>query len=219
MCTDEKISVVIAGAHKMMCEGLGALFDKQGDIAVVGQSQNGEKAVNMVKKLKPNVFIVDVKMPGMDGAQETKKIVKEVPQTRVIGLTMYPNKTFITEMLEAGAQGYVLKTQSFQQLAEGVRKVAAGQVFLCPQTKELLIDDYVCGVVGPDQKGIKRLTHREKNVLKMLAEGKSSKEIALMIGMSVKTVDACRRELMRKLEINSIAELVKYAIRIGLTDY
>ena len=157
-------------------------------------------------------------MPGMDGIDAARRILPEMPDVKLIALSTYLKKVFVLEMLKAGASGYLLKEQAFGELVQSIETVISGERYLSTKVAGIIVEDYVQshnGAISSDQKV---LTEREREVLKLLAEGKPSKEIALLIDMSVKTVDACRRQLMQKLDVQSLAELVKYAIREGLTS-
>jgi DNA-binding NarL/FixJ family response regulator len=185
---------------------------------VVGEAEDGATAIRLTRELQPEVIIMDVNMPGMDGIDATRRISQELPGTKIIALSMHPKKVFVMEMLKAGASGYVLKENAFAELVKAVNTVLAGEVFLCPKVASIVVDDYIRSGQGKDRSLDTVLTDREHEVLKLLAEGKPTKEIALLIKVSVKTVDACRRRIMQKLNISSVAQLVKYAIREGLTS-
>lgn len=212
------VKILIADDHKIVREGLCAMFEKQAGMEVVGEAEDGATAVRLARELRPNVIILDINMPGMDGIDAARRLVKELPETKIIALSMFAKRAFVTKMLEAGASGYVLKGAAFSELAKAVNTVLAGEVYLCAPAATVLVDEYVDRSGGGTASSTGRLTERELDILKLLAEGKPSKEIALILDISIQAVDASRRRIMKKLEIESFADLVKYAIREGLTS-
>jgi DNA-binding NarL/FixJ family response regulator len=212
------VKILIADDHKIVREGLCAMFEKQAEMEVVGEAEDGAVAVRLARQLRPDVIILDVNMPEMDGIDAARRLVKELPETKIIALSMYAKRAFVTKMLEAGASGYVLKGGAFSELAEAVNTVLAGEVYLCATVATVLVDEYVDRSERGTAPSTGRLTERELDILKLLAEGKPSKEIALLLDISIQAVDATRRRIMQKLEIESLADLVKYAIREGLTS-
>ncbi|MHC4639011.1 MAG: response regulator transcription factor [Planctomycetota bacterium] len=211
------VKILMVDDHKIVREGLCSLVNSEPDMEVIGQAQDGREAIRLVRQLKPDVTVMDVNMPGMDGVDATRRIAKDIPGTKIIALTMYPKKSFVTEMLSAGASGYILKDDAFTELVRAINTVMTGETYLCPKAASVLVDHYVHSHHRNVSAGTV-LTDRERDVLKLLAEGKPSKEIALILNISGKTTDACRRRIMQKLNVQSIAELVKYAIREGLTS-
>lgn len=210
------VRILLVDDHQIMREGLRALLEKQSDMEVIDEAQNGKEAIKLARQLKPDVVVMDVNMPDTDGIDATRRIIKELSGTKIIALSMYPKKAFAAEMLRAGASGYVLKENTFDELVKAIKTVMAGEIYLCAKVASVVVDDYVQGLNTKEAPAL-QLTEREREVLKMLADGKASKEIASIIDMSVQTVDACRRQIMDKLGVESIAELVKYAIREGIT--
>ena len=210
------VKILIVDDHEIMREGLSALVKDEPDMEVIGQAQDGREAIRLTKQLKPDVIVMDVNMPGMDGVDATRRIVNNVPDIKIIALTMYPKKSFVMEMLSAGASGYILKDDAFAELVKAVNTVMTGQTYLCPKAASVLVDNYVRNHPRNVSTDV-LLTNRQREVLKLLAEGKSTKEIALVLKLSPKTVDACRRRVMEKLNVQNIVQLIKYAIREGLT--
>ncbi|MBN2137938.1 MAG: response regulator transcription factor [Sedimentisphaerales bacterium] len=212
------VKILIADDHKIVREGLCAMFEKQPGMEIVGEAEDGAAAIRMARELKPDVVILDVSMPGMDGIDATRRLSKELPEMKIIALSMYGKRAFVTKMLEAGASGYVLKGGAFSELAEAVTTVMGGEVYLCTSVATVLVDEYVDRSGSSIGASTARLTQREVEILKLLAEGKSSKEIASLLEISVQAVDAGRRRIMQKLDMQSLADLVKFAIREGLTS-
>jgi len=211
------LRIVLADDHEIMRQGLRVLLEKHSDMEVVGEANDGLKAIELAKELDPDVVVMDVNMPGVDGADATRRIVSEQPDIRIVALSMHSKKGFIIEMLKAGASGYVLKENAFSELVNAITTVMGNEIYLSSKITRIVVDDYVQDRLGGDSSK-NMLTDRESEVLKLVGDGKSSKEIALQLDLSVKTIDACRRRIMNKLDIDSVAELVKYAIREGLTS-
>lgn len=211
------VKILMVDDHKIVREGLCALVNNEPDMEVIGQAQDGGEAIRLTCQLKPDVVVMDVNMPGMDGVDATRRIVNDIPDTKIIALTIYSKKSFVIEMLNAGATGYILKDDAFAELVKAINTVMAGETYLCPKAASVIVDHYVHNHPRNLSANI-LLTNRQREVLKLLAEGKSTKEIALIFKLSPKTVDACRRRVMEKLDVQNIAELVKYAIREGLTS-
>ncbi len=209
------VRILLVDDHKVLREGLRSLLDKQTETEVVGEASNGRDAIDRVRQLKPDVVIMDVNMPDMDGVDATRMIKTERPQTKVLALSMYRRKTFISEMFRNGASGYLLKEDAFAEILQAIKAILPDGKYICNKVADLLIDE--CLDAPADAADGTRLTEREIQVIRMLADGKASKEIAFATNVSVKTVDACRRRIMKKLNIHSLADLVKYAIREGLT--
>jgi DNA-binding NarL/FixJ family response regulator len=194
------IKVLLADDHKMVRESLGTLLSREPDIDVVAQASNGDEAITLAQAWKPHLVLMDICMPRMNGIEAAARIVKLLPRTRVIALSAQGERPFVSQMVEAGVQGFVLKDQSVSMLAEAIRTVMAGQTWL-PDASEILS--------GPEKR---LLSRRERVVLQELAAGKRAREVAEAMGISTKTVDTYRRRMMTKLGLESQAELVKYAV-------
>ncbi|MBW8017342.1 MAG: response regulator transcription factor [Planctomycetes bacterium] len=212
------ISVVLADDHVIMRQGLRVLLDKQPGMKVVGEAKDGLVAIKLAEELSPDVVVMDINMPDVDGITATERIAEVAPETRIVALSMSPNKKFVTEMLKAGACGYVLKEYAITELVSAIEAIMAGEIYLCAKTTSLVVEDFVHGSVGNGDLPDSQLTKRQEDILKRLAEGQSSKQIAYEKSLSVKTVDALRRKIMKKLDMDSLAQLVKYAVREGLTN-
>jgi len=210
------IRILLADDHKIVRDGLRTLIGKEAGMEVIGEAENGRKALKMAEKIRPNVVIMDVTMPDMNGIEATRKMLTEVPGVKVIALSMHSDRRFVLGMLEAGASGYLMKDCAFDELAKAVRSVATGQTYLSPSIADVLVKGYLDKVNEKISAARSPLTEREREILQLLAEGRSSKEIAAHLGVSVKTVETHRRNMMQKLNMRSVAELTKYAIREGL---
>jgi DNA-binding NarL/FixJ family response regulator len=211
------VRIVIADDHKLMREGLSSLLSQQADIQVVGQATNGREAVQLAERENPDVVVMDVSMPDLNGIDATRQIISRSPRTRVIALSMHSDRQFVAEMFRAGARGYLLKDSAFEELASAITRVAKDETYIAPKISGFKLEDYTKN----DERGelllMPRLSEREREVLQMMAEGKGTKEIAADLHLSAKTVETHRQHLMDKLDMYSVAELTKFAIREGLT--
>ncbi|MHC4532965.1 MAG: response regulator [Planctomycetota bacterium] len=211
------VRVLMVDDHKIVRQGLCSLINNEAGMEVLGEAGNGRTAIKLANELKPDVIVMDVNMPGMDGIDAARRIINDVPDVKIVALSMYPKKSFVVGMLKAGALSYILKDAAFDELVKAINIVMTGNTYLCPQATNIIVDDYIHDPYGNTSVD-KLLTSREIKILKLLAEGKQSKEIAILLNLSVKTIDACRRRIMQKLNVESIADLVKYAIREGLVS-
>ena len=212
------IRILLADDHKITRQGLRSLLDKQSDMEVVAEAEEGRTTVRLVRELLPDVVIMDVSMPDLNGMEAARQITREFGNVRIVALSMHSDSLFVTEMLKSGASGYLLKDCAFEELARAIRAVVAGKTYLSPSISGVVVDDYLHRLSKADFSGLDILTSREREVLQLLAEGKSTKQIALKLHISVKTVETHRRQIMNKLDIHTVAELTKYAIRKGLTS-
>ena len=213
------IRVLIADDHKIMLAGLRSLLEKQTDFEVVGEAENGRKAVQMAQEEKPDVVVMDVSMPDLNGMEATIQIIESLPKTKVIALSMHSDKRFVMGMLRAGAYGYLLKDCASQELANAIVQVAGGKKYLSPEVTGVVIDDFLLGdSSGKVATATSQLSPREREVLQLIAEGWSTKQIASHLYVSIKTIETHRRQIMRKLDLHTIADLTKYALREGLTS-
>ena len=212
-----KIRVMLADDHRLFRDGLRTLLQQQVDIEVVGMAVDGTSVMDEASKCKPNVVLMDVSMPGLNGIEATRNLLAGHPDIRVIMLSMHADHRFVVESLRAGALGYVLKDCEIGELLGAIRSVVKRQTYLSRPIAEGLVRDYLTLAVHQPESAFAVLTAREREVLQMLSEGQSTKEIAGALQVSVKTVETHRKNIMDKLNIHSIAELTKYAIREGLT--
>ncbi len=206
--------VLIVDDHKILREGLRSLLEDARDIKVVGEAASGNEAITRAAALNPDVVIMDVGMPDINGIDATRRIRAEMPAVKVIALSMHSDRRFVTGMLSAGASGYLMKDAAFEELAVAIRAVQRGEVYLGTGIAGVVVDQLVGGRFARKRA----LTQRETEVLQLLAAGKSTAEIAASLALSVKTVETHRRQLMHKLDLRSVAELTKYAIREGLSS-
>ncbi len=212
-----KIKVLVADDHTIVRHGIYALLGLMSDIELVGEAVNGREALEKVEKLMPDVVIMDIAMPLMDGLEATRRICKEFPRTKVIALTQYDDREFVFPVIEAGARGFISKTAASSELASAIRSVYRGDSYLSPSVARVFVEGYREGFGKvKDQDPYKQLTNREREILKLLAEGHTTQEIAAMLVLSPKTVDRHKTNLMAKLAIHSRADLIKYALRKGI---
>jgi len=211
------IKILLADDHQVLREGICSLLEKQGNIDVVAQAENGRTAVKISRELKPDVVIMDIAMPDLNGIEATRQILSESPDVKVIALSMHSDRRFVAEMLKAGASGYLLKNSAFQQLTNAIQTVMEGRNYLCPEIGEIVINDYVKKLSNNEATENSPLTAREREVLQLIAEGKSTKLIASELNVSIKTADTHRQQIMKKLNTRSVAGLTKYAVREGIT--
>ncbi len=212
------VRIVIADDHRIVREGLRHLLEKRTDFKVVGEAADGESAVRLATELAPSVIILDISMPGLNGVEAARRILAERPATRVLVLSMHSDRRFVIESLKAGAAGYLLKDSAFDELARAIEVVMAHGVFLSPAITEMVVRDYVAQAGCGDDAAFSVLSPREREVLQLMAEGASTKAIAARLEVSVKTVESYRQQVMEKLDLHTVAELTKYAIREGLTE-
>jgi DNA-binding NarL/FixJ family response regulator len=209
--------ILLVEDHAIVREGLRSLLEKQPDMEVVGEAEDGRKALELVKELSPEIVIMDITMPNLNGVEATCYITREFAEIRVIALSIHSNRRYVTDMLKAGASGYVLKECLFDELVQAIQAVAAGGSYLSPRVTGDVIDGLIKRMATYAESQLSNLSRREREVLQLVAEGRSTKEIALVLHVSTKTIEANRRQIMEKLDIHTVAELTKYAVREGLT--
>jgi len=212
------ISILLVDDHKILREGLRLMLEADAQLHVIAEAEDGRTAVRLAQELDPDVIIMDIAMPELNGIEATRQIITADPTRKVIALSMHNDKQFIVEMLKAGASGYMLKDSAFTELSVAIKTVAAGNVYLSPAITDVVVQDYLRKLPRAVESSFSILTPREREVLQLLAEGKASKQIATILDLSVKTVELYRQQVMDKLNIHNVAELTKYAIREGLTS-
>jgi DNA-binding NarL/FixJ family response regulator len=219
MRQSRQIRILLADDHAMVRQGLRLLIERETDIELIHEAEDGYQAVERVRELLPDIVIMDISMPNLNGIEATRQIVDELPQVKVIGLSMHSNNRFIADMLVAGASGYVLKECLFEELVEAIREVNAGKTYLSSRITGLVVDDYRRRLTTGVDSPLSSLKDREREILRLIAEGKTTKQIALELHVSTKTIDANRLKIMEKLNAHSIVDLVKVAIAENLIDF
>lgn len=209
-----KIRILLADDHTLFRQGIRQLISNENDMEVIGEAANGSDTVDKVGELRPDLVLMDIGMPGLSSFEATRQIKRNRPETKVLILTMYDDEDYLVEGMEVGANGYVLKDSPAQQLVSAIRDVCRGGSYLSPRMLSQLVDDFRTRIKSANRlPRFATLTTREREVLKLLAEGNSVKEIACDLNLSVKTVEAHKFNLMRKLDIHNKAQLVQYAIQ------
>jgi DNA-binding NarL/FixJ family response regulator len=209
------LRIVVADDHEVVRRGLCALLRNQPEWEVCGEAGDGREAVEKVLTLKPDVVILDIGMPNLNGLEATRQILKTNPRIKVLVLTLHDSDQVVQEVLNAGARGFLLKTDAARDLVAAVEALRRGKTYFTPKVAAMVLDGYLRRENGtaPGQPARSRLTAREREVVQLLAEGKSSKEVAVVLGLSVKTAETHRSNIMRKLELHSVSDLVLYAVR------
>ena len=213
-----KTFVMIVDDHQIVRDGLKAILHHEEGIGVIAEADNGRTALRLVDELKPEIVIMDIAMPDMNGIEATRRISSEHPEIKALILSMHHDKRMVIEVFNAGARGYLLKECASDELLRAIRTLLQGETYLSPKISSIVVKDLVKKQQGENPSEIFSLSSREREVLQLLAEGKNMKEIAFTLDVSIKTVEAFRKRLMDKLKVNSIAELTKIAIREGLTS-
>lgn len=211
------IKVLLVDDHKIVREGLRSLLEKENDITIVAEADNGRTAVQRAIEILPDVVVMDIAMPEMNGIEATRRITAENPEIRVLALSMHSARRFVSEALSVGAKGYLLKDCAADELVRGIRTVAADKIYLSPDIADQIVKDYVKNLPDSQPAALNVLSTREKEVLQLIAEGRNTKEIAFTLNVSIKTIETHRQQIMKKLNLQSVAGLTRYAIREGLT--
>jgi two-component system response regulator NreC len=216
--TNGAIRIIVADDHQIVRQGLRLLLEAEPDMEVIAEADNGRKVLKKAQELLPDVIIMDLSMPELNGIEATRQILSEVPETKVVALSMHSDSLFVLNMIKAGASGYLLKDCALEELIKAIRTVVSCKTYLSPGISDILIRDFVTGWQTTSSSAFSVLSTREREVLQLMAEGKTTNQIAHGLCVSVKTVEAHRKQVMTKLGIHSVAELTKYAIRQGLTS-
>jgi two-component system response regulator NreC len=211
---DRSIKILLADDHTIVRQGLKLILSAHADLAVIGEAANGREAVDLAEKLKPDIVLMDVAMPELNGIEATRRMVAANPRIKVLVLSMHKEAVYVREILKAGARGYILKDAIDTELLNAVRSVAKGDGYISPAVSGALLNDYRKDVTDP----VDLLSGREREVLQLIAEGKTNKEIATHLNLSVYTIDSHRGKIMEKLNLHSTGELVRFALKHGLSD-
>jgi DNA-binding NarL/FixJ family response regulator len=210
--------VLLADDHRLLVDGLRPLLESRGNVQVVGVAKDGLEAVDLASKRKPDIVILDISMPRLNGIDAARQMLRNRPGTKIIMLSMHSDRRYIQESLQAGARGYILKESAAKEVIEAVEVVQRGELYFSRSVRDEVLQDYVDLIRGSKGASPSPLSPREREVLQLLAEGKSTKDMADILNVSVKTVESHRKQIMDKLGLRSVAELTKYAIREGLTQ-
>jgi len=211
-------SALIADDHRIMREGLRSLLERSGNFECIAEADDGHQAVKLALELRPDIVIMDIAMPNLNGIEATRQIKSELPEVEVVVLSMHATRNYVMQVLQAGASAYLLKDSAFEELSTALLAISRGGMYLSPAiAKTAALANLKAGASGGVTGQVEHLTKRELQVLQLIAEGKSTKDIAARLDLSVKTVETHRKQIMDKLEIRSIAGLTKYCIREGLT--
>jgi len=210
--------IILADDHTIVRHGLAKLIEQEDDMEVIAQAENGISAVELARELSPDVVVMDVGMPDLNGVDATRQVLREAPKTKVLALSLHSGKKFVTAMLQAGAAGYLVKDCALEELVNALRIVVSGRTYLSPSIADIVVQDYVRSPTATEPSVFSVLSQREREVLQLLAEGNTTKQIALRLHISPKTVEGHRLRIMEKLKIDNVAQLTKYAIQEGLTS-
>ena len=212
-----KTRIILADDHKIVREGLRNLLDKEWDMEVIAEADNGREALKLAEEYNPDIIIMDIGMPELNGIEAAKKIKEISAGTKIVALSMHSDKQYVTGMLHAGAVGYLLKDCAVDELIEAIKSVMDNKIYLSHDISGIVVKEFINNFSNNNSTQSSDLSSREKEVLQLIAEGKSTKEIGTILYISIKTVESHRKNIMMKLDLHTIPELTKYAIRLGLT--
>ena len=208
------IRVVVADDHTIIRSGLRMLLEREAGFEVVGEASDGRQAVELAESLKPDVIMLDIGMPNLNGIEATRQIVQKLPRTRVVVLSMHSDESYVLKALKSGARGYLLKDSAESDILNAIRAVSEGKAYFSPEISKMLVEDYVREIrTRGVEDSYELLTSREREILQLIAQGKSNKEVAARLNLSLYTVETHRRNLQDKLNLHSLAELILYAVR------
>ncbi|MBK1681151.1 response regulator [Rhodocyclus tenuis] len=211
------IRVMLVDDHKILREALHSVLEREKDIQLLEDANDGSEAQRLARALKPDVVVMDIGLPSVSGIEVTRRLLREQPEIRVLALSTFSDRRMVLQMLDAGASGYIVKSAGRDELLRGIRALAQGRTYLCPEVSAVVVDSVRSKRCDDKPEG-ERLGRREREVLRLLADGSTSPEIAGTLHIATSTVEVHRRNIMRKLDLHSVAELTKYAIRNGLTS-
>lgn len=212
------IKILLADDHAIVRDGLQKSLQQEEDMEVIGQAKDGLSTIQLVREISPDIVIMDISMPDINGMDTCREIIRDFPNVKVIGLSMHSAKKFVSEMFKAGAAGYLPKNCEFEELTSAIRMVMSGKTYMSPSITDVVVDNFVRTSPEENNSVFYTLTKRERQVLQLMSEGKTTKQIGQSLHISPKTVEAHRLRVMEKLNINNVAQLTKYAILEGLTS-
>lgn len=212
------VKILLADDHKIVRDGLRVLLEKEEGMEVVAEAEDGRTTVRLARELLPDIIIMDIGMPHLNGIDATRQILSELPAVKIIALSMHSDRRFVAQMFKVGASGYLLKDCAFEELSRALRSVLANQIYLSPAIAGPVMEDYVRHLSKGDASSFSVLTAREREIVQLLAEGMTTKLVAASLHVSIKTIETHRQQIMNKLNIHSMADLIKFAIREGLTS-
>lgn len=216
---DNKIKILVSDDHNLVRQGIVALLNVESGLEVIGEASDGFEAVRLAKKLNPDIVIMDLSMPNLNGLEATHQIKRDVPDVKVLILTQHENEEYVMQIIKAGASGYVLKTSVSDDLIKAITEIQKGEKFFSPSISRMILDDYIKRTQGlHTETKAPELTHREKEVLQLIAEGRTNQEVAGKLFISVRTVEFHRANMMHKLQLSDLAGLIKYAIQKGIVQ-
>ncbi len=213
-----QIRILLADDHQLFREGLRHIVEGDLGMAIVGQAESGRATLELARSTRPDIIIMDISMPDLNGIEATRRVLQDLPGIRVIALSMHSDKRYVSEMLAAGALGYLLKHSAVDELERAIRTVLDDKIYVTPEIAGVVVQEYLHHLTRAQSREASPLTAKEREVLQLLAEGKTTKEIASLLHVSIPTIDTHRQHIMEKLNLHSVAELTKYAIREGLTS-
>ena len=210
--------IILADDHAILRHGLSKLIQQEKDMEVIAEAGDGHEIIDLMREKSPDIIIMDIGMPNLNGIDTTRQITSNYPKVKIIGLSMHSGKKFVAEMLKAGASGYLLKDCAFEELITAIKTVREGKIYLSPSIADIIVENYVRPSDGSEKSVFSLLSQREREVLQLLSEGKTTKQIGLSLHLSAKTIEGHRLRIMSKLNIDNVANLTKYAIQEGLTS-